>query len=184
MKRWRAYRFQQNQACTPGNTLTCFSAPPSSHVISMWCKLTPVLFVCSLTVRPGGDEGPGRLERTSSLRLPGLEHGPLEASTPQGEDLPSPFGSQSSANMVLRLVYLFFIVYCVHVLTFCTFHRMTLATLRLHGVAPFPRWTASPQNELPSAPRFLLTSMPMRTACQSRAAQRASRMVRGHNQGN
>nr|XP_046227298.1 protein Aster-C isoform X2 [Scatophagus argus] len=53
----------------------------------------------SLTVRPGGDDSLGRLERTSSLRLPGLEHGPLEASTPQGEDLPSPSGSQTSANM-------------------------------------------------------------------------------------
>uniref|UniRef100_A0A8C4ESL2 GRAM domain containing 1c n=1 Tax=Dicentrarchus labrax TaxID=13489 RepID=A0A8C4ESL2_DICLA len=52
----------------------------------------------SLTVRPGGDDGLGRLERTPSLRLPGLEHGPLETSTPQGEDLPSPLGSQHSAN--------------------------------------------------------------------------------------
>ncbi|XP_019129214.2 GRAM domain-containing protein 1C isoform X1 [Larimichthys crocea] len=52
-----------------------------------------------LTVRAGGDDGLGRLERNPSFRLPGLEHGPLEASTPQGEDLPSPLGSQSSANM-------------------------------------------------------------------------------------
>ncbi|XP_035514131.1 protein Aster-C-like [Morone saxatilis] len=51
----------------------------------------------SLTVRPGGDDGLGRLERTPSLRLPGLENGPLETSTPQGEDLPSPLGSQHSA---------------------------------------------------------------------------------------
>lgn len=53
----------------------------------------------SLTVRPGGDDGAGRLERIPSLRLPGLEHGPLETSTPQGEDLPSPLGSQNSSNM-------------------------------------------------------------------------------------
>lgn len=53
----------------------------------------------SLTARPGGDDGLGRLERTPSLRLPGLEHGPLEASTPQGQDLPSPLGSQNSPNM-------------------------------------------------------------------------------------
>ncbi|GAA6214971.1 GRAM domain-containing protein 1C [Lates japonicus] len=52
----------------------------------------------SLTVRPGGDDGLGKLERTPSLRLPVVEHVPLEASTPQGEDLPSPLGSQSSAN--------------------------------------------------------------------------------------
>ncbi|TKS87729.1 GRAM domain-containing protein 1C [Collichthys lucidus] len=52
-----------------------------------------------LTVRAGGDDGPGRLERNPSLRLPGLEHGPLEASTPQGEDLPSPLGSQNSSIM-------------------------------------------------------------------------------------
>lgn len=56
----------------------------------------------SLTARPGGggggDDGLGRLERPHSLRLPGVEHGPLETSTPQGEDLPSPLGSQNSAN--------------------------------------------------------------------------------------
>ncbi|KAM8731123.1 protein Aster-C isoform 3-T3 [Acanthopagrus schlegelii] len=50
----------------------------------------------SLTAKPCGDDGPGRLER-NSLRLPGLE--PLDASTPQGEDLPSPLGSQNSACM-------------------------------------------------------------------------------------
>ncbi|XP_008301863.1 GRAM domain-containing protein 1C isoform X2 [Stegastes partitus] len=53
----------------------------------------------SLTTRPGGDDAPGRLERPPILRLPGMEQGPLEASTPQGEDLPSPIGSQTSANM-------------------------------------------------------------------------------------
>nr|XP_033494110.1 protein Aster-C isoform X2 [Epinephelus lanceolatus] len=53
----------------------------------------------SLTVRPGGDDGGiGRLERPHSLRLNGMEHVPLEASTPQGEDLPSPVSSQSPPN--------------------------------------------------------------------------------------
>ncbi|XP_078136453.1 protein Aster-C [Sander vitreus] len=51
-----------------------------------------------LTARPGGDEGLRRLERPPSLHLPGMEHGPLETSTPQGEDLPSPLGSQTSSN--------------------------------------------------------------------------------------
>ncbi|XP_053268233.1 protein Aster-C isoform X1 [Pleuronectes platessa] len=53
----------------------------------------------SLTARPGGDDGTGRLERPPSLRLHVPEHGPLDSSTPQGEDVPSPFGSQNSANM-------------------------------------------------------------------------------------
>ncbi|XP_042254853.1 protein Aster-C [Thunnus maccoyii] len=52
----------------------------------------------SLTVKPGGDDGLGRLERSPSLRLPGMEQAPLEASTPQREDLPSPLGSQNSTN--------------------------------------------------------------------------------------
>ncbi|XP_070708887.1 protein Aster-C [Pempheris klunzingeri] len=52
----------------------------------------------SLMARPGGDDGHGRLERTPSLHLPGVEHGPFETSTPQGEDLPSLLGSQNSAN--------------------------------------------------------------------------------------
>lgn len=47
----------------------------------------------SLTVRPGGDDGIGKLEHPRSLRLPGMEHGPLETSSPQREDLPSPLGS-------------------------------------------------------------------------------------------
>ncbi|KAK7879013.1 hypothetical protein WMY93_030766 [Mugilogobius chulae] len=34
-----------------------------------------------------------------SLRLPGIEQGPLEASTPQTEDLPSPVGSQTSNSL-------------------------------------------------------------------------------------
>ncbi|XP_070784319.1 protein Aster-C [Enoplosus armatus] len=49
----------------------------------------------SLTVRPGGDDGVG----TPSIRLQGVEHGPLETSTPQGEDMPSPFSSLSSPNV-------------------------------------------------------------------------------------
>lgn len=48
--------------------------------------------------RSGGDDGLGKLERPPSLRLSAAEHGPLEASTPQGEDVPSPVGSQTSAN--------------------------------------------------------------------------------------
>ncbi|XP_023272750.1 GRAM domain-containing protein 1C [Seriola lalandi dorsalis] len=52
----------------------------------------------SPAVRPGGDDGLGKLERTPSLRLPVVEHGPLESSSPVVEDLPSPLGSQSSAN--------------------------------------------------------------------------------------
>lgn len=39
------------------------------------------------------------------------------------------------------------------------------------------RWTALPQNGLPSTPLFLLTSMAMRTVCLSRVVQRALRMV-------
>ncbi|XP_054478505.1 protein Aster-C isoform X2 [Anoplopoma fimbria] len=50
----------------------------------------------SLTVRPGGDDGLVRLERPPSLRLNGVEPGPLETSSPQGEDFPSPLGSQNS----------------------------------------------------------------------------------------
>ncbi|XP_075936423.1 protein Aster-C [Anarhichas minor] len=49
----------------------------------------------SLMVRPSGDDGPGRLERPSSLRLAGMEHGPSDTSTLQGEDLPY---SQNSPN--------------------------------------------------------------------------------------
>ncbi|XP_075906517.1 protein Aster-C isoform X2 [Nelusetta ayraudi] len=61
----------------------------------------------SVTVRPAaavaavaaGDDGLGKQEHASSVRLPGMEHWPLDASTPQLEDLPSPLGSQSAANM-------------------------------------------------------------------------------------
>ncbi|KAK2859492.1 hypothetical protein Q5P01_004112 [Channa striata] len=51
----------------------------------------------SLSVRPGGDEGLGKVERIPSCRLPVVEQVPLETSTPQGEDLLSPC-SQNSAN--------------------------------------------------------------------------------------
>lgn len=50
----------------------------------------------SLTSRSGGDDSLGRFERSPSLRLPGIEQGPLETSTPQVEDLPSPAGSLTS----------------------------------------------------------------------------------------
>lgn len=43
------------------------------------------------------------MERTPSIRLSVVEHGPLETSTPQGDDLPSPVASQTSANTVLIL---------------------------------------------------------------------------------
>ncbi|CAG5895972.1 unnamed protein product [Menidia menidia] len=52
----------------------------------------------SLPQKPGGDDGNRRLERPHSLRLPGMEQGPLESSTPQGEELPSPIVSQSTTN--------------------------------------------------------------------------------------
>ncbi|CAJ1082150.1 protein Aster-C isoform X2 [Xyrichtys novacula] len=52
----------------------------------------------SLTARPSGDDALGKLERTPSIRLPGVDHGPLETSTPQGEDLPSLHGSQSNMD--------------------------------------------------------------------------------------
>lgn len=60
------------------------------------------LFACSLTARPGGDDGPGRLERPPFLRIPEVENGPLDTSTPQGEEMPSPIGSQSSSNLVFK----------------------------------------------------------------------------------
>ncbi|XP_068160705.1 protein Aster-C isoform X2 [Antennarius striatus] len=47
----------------------------------------------SLMARPGGDDNPGRLEQTASFL------GPLEASTPQVEDLPSIISSQVSSNV-------------------------------------------------------------------------------------
>uniref|UniRef100_A0A3Q3KNN7 VASt domain-containing protein n=3 Tax=Monopterus albus TaxID=43700 RepID=A0A3Q3KNN7_MONAL len=52
----------------------------------------------SLSARPSSDDGLGRLEQTPSLRLPVIEHGPVETSTPQGEDLLSSPGSQNTAN--------------------------------------------------------------------------------------
>uniref|UniRef100_UPI003AADD0A6 protein Aster-C isoform X2 n=1 Tax=Centroberyx gerrardi TaxID=166262 RepID=UPI003AADD0A6 len=55
----------------------------------------------SLTMRPGVEDSLGRLERTPSLRLPGVEQGPAETSTPHGEDVPSLLISPStnSGNM-------------------------------------------------------------------------------------
>uniref|UniRef100_A0A3Q2PRV2 GRAM domain containing 1C n=1 Tax=Fundulus heteroclitus TaxID=8078 RepID=A0A3Q2PRV2_FUNHE len=41
----------------------------------------------------GGDDGVGRPERPNSLRLPVVEYGPLQSSTPQAEDLPSSISS-------------------------------------------------------------------------------------------
>ncbi|KAM8823201.1 protein Aster-C isoform 2-T3 [Spinachia spinachia] len=52
----------------------------------------------SLTVRPGGDDGPGRLERTPSIRLPGMDHGPLETFNPPAEEFPSPLGSSNTTD--------------------------------------------------------------------------------------
>ncbi|XP_055007071.1 protein Aster-C isoform X2 [Boleophthalmus pectinirostris] len=52
----------------------------------------------SLASRTGGDDSLSRLERTPSLRLPGIEQGPLEASTPQAEELPSA-GPQTSNSL-------------------------------------------------------------------------------------
>ncbi|XP_029003004.1 protein Aster-C [Betta splendens] len=43
-------------------------------------------------------DGSGKVERTPSGRTSVAEHAPLEASTPQGEDLPSPFTPPSSAT--------------------------------------------------------------------------------------
>lgn len=145
--------------------------------------MPPVLFVCSLTVKPGGNDGLGRLERTPSLRVPGLEHGPLEASTPQGEDLPSPLGSQNSSNMVLKMIFLFYCRLRMSESLNASFlsialNRMTLATPRLSDAALCR--TASHQNRFPSAPRLLSTSMPTRMVRLSRAVQRASKTVRGH----
>uniref|UniRef100_A0A8C6WLF9 GRAM domain containing 1c n=1 Tax=Neogobius melanostomus TaxID=47308 RepID=A0A8C6WLF9_9GOBI len=53
----------------------------------------------SLTSRSDGDVSLGCFERTPSLRLPGIEQGPLEASTPQMEDLPFPARSLTSNSL-------------------------------------------------------------------------------------
>ncbi|XP_054893219.1 protein Aster-C [Poeciliopsis prolifica] len=47
----------------------------------------------------GVDEGLGRLERPNSLRLPVVEHVPLQSSTPQREEMPSPISSQRTTSM-------------------------------------------------------------------------------------
>ncbi|XP_056155452.1 protein Aster-C [Lampris incognitus] len=49
----------------------------------------------SMTLRFGAEDGMGRLEQLSSARLP-VEQGPIEASTPQGDDAPSLLDSQST----------------------------------------------------------------------------------------
>nr|XP_015810673.2 protein Aster-C [Nothobranchius furzeri]XP_015810674.2 protein Aster-C [Nothobranchius furzeri] len=43
----------------------------------------------SFQLKAGSEDGSSRLERPHSLRLPGVDHSPLESSTPQGEDFPS-----------------------------------------------------------------------------------------------
>uniref|UniRef100_A0A3Q0T1L6 GRAM domain containing 1C n=1 Tax=Amphilophus citrinellus TaxID=61819 RepID=A0A3Q0T1L6_AMPCI len=53
----------------------------------------------TLTARPGGDDGPVRPERPPFLRIGEVENGPLETSTPQGEELPSPIGSHNLLNL-------------------------------------------------------------------------------------
>ncbi|XP_008394543.1 GRAM domain-containing protein 1C [Poecilia reticulata] len=44
------------------------------------------------------DEGLGRPERPNSLRLPVVEHAPLQSSTPQPEEMPSPMSSPRTTN--------------------------------------------------------------------------------------
>lgn len=48
----------------------------------------------SLAMRSGMEENFSHFERTCSIRLPGVEQGPIEASTPQGEDISSPLSPQ------------------------------------------------------------------------------------------
>lgn len=104
MKRWRAYSYQQNQACRPGEH-THTHLPSHKRTIIMYGNIDTYLFVCSLTVRPGGDDGLGKVERTPSIHLSVAEHGPLETSTPQGDDQPSSLFSQASANTVPTLTF-------------------------------------------------------------------------------
>nr|XP_040022808.1 protein Aster-C [Gasterosteus aculeatus aculeatus]XP_040022809.1 protein Aster-C [Gasterosteus aculeatus aculeatus] len=53
----------------------------------------------SLTVKPGGGgDGPGRLERTPSTRLPGMDHGPFETSNSQVEELLSPLSTLNTPD--------------------------------------------------------------------------------------
>lgn len=131
-------------------------------------------------MRTGSDEGLRRLEHPSSLRLLGLEHGPLDSSTPQGEDLPS-LSSHNSPSMVLKRVlslhcslhvWTIFYTYIYTFLYGILSSRMT-TTMSL----PIPCWSASAWTNLQSAPPFRLTSMPTRM-CRSRVVQRASRTVR------
>ncbi|XP_056869538.1 protein Aster-C isoform X3 [Takifugu flavidus] len=53
----------------------------------------------SPSTRTSADEVLRRLEHPSYLRLSGLEHSPVDSSTPQGEDLPSPLSSHNSPSM-------------------------------------------------------------------------------------
>lgn len=141
--------------------------------------------VYSLTVKPGGDDAAGRLERPASLRLPGVELGPLETSMPQGEDLPSPTGSQNAASMVLKIVFLLHCVIKIVLLSYCialySSSRMSLTTSCLTGVVLLHHLIAPPQSESPNALLFLLTSKTLRTTCLNRALQRAQRKVRWSN---
>ncbi|TNM96639.1 hypothetical protein fugu_016300 [Takifugu bimaculatus] len=53
----------------------------------------------SPSTRTSADEVLRRLEHPSYRRLSGLEHSPVDSSTPQGEDLPSPLSSHNSPSM-------------------------------------------------------------------------------------
>lgn len=133
-------------------------------------------------MRTGGDEGLRKLEHPSSLRLLGLEHGPLDSSTPQGEDLPSPLSSHNSLGMVLKRdlslhcslhVWTIFLHIYLHLFFYGTLSSRMTTTMSL----PSPCWSASAWTNLQSTPPFLLTSTPTRM-CRSRVVQRASRTVR------
>ncbi|XP_029955482.1 protein Aster-C [Salarias fasciatus] len=47
----------------------------------------------SLTAKLGGEDNQGRMERPPSLRITAAEYAPVETSTPQREESPSPIGS-------------------------------------------------------------------------------------------
>lgn len=55
--------------------------------------------------------------------------------------------------------------------------RRTFVTPRPKGAVRLPNWTASSQSASPSAPRFLLTLMPTRTAYLRKAARKAKKKV-------
>ncbi|KAM6976453.1 protein Aster-C [Aplochiton taeniatus] len=54
----------------------------------------------SLATRPGPEDNSGHFERTPSLRLPSVEQGPIETSTPQGGDMSSLLSPQSINSSV------------------------------------------------------------------------------------